>query len=175
MLELDLEVADLFLRKVVAVVSVLLVGRRLVALDGDGHQIVLHLWTYLFHLQTDETGVVYEGVFFEGRLAERDVNALSVAFEEEAVFRLVSLFAHLDFYLEGLADDAFPDFKRFQFASEKMFFEASDEHFIKESYAIEALHKLILQMLSLLDSSQVHPNILMQFLFEQSSRSSHQS
>lgn len=64
MLKLDLEGADLFLRKIIAVASVLLVGRGFVALDGHSHQIVLHLGTDLLDLEAYEASVVDECVLF---------------------------------------------------------------------------------------------------------------
>lgn len=86
MLKLDLKGADLVLRKIVAVVSVLLVRRGFVALDGHSHQIALHLGTYLLDLKAYEARVVDECVLFEGGFAERDVDALSVSLEEKALF-----------------------------------------------------------------------------------------
>lgn len=63
-LKLDLEGADLFLWKIVTVVSVLLVGRGFIALDGHSHHIVLHLGTDLLDLEAYETSVVDERVLF---------------------------------------------------------------------------------------------------------------
>lgn len=145
MLKLDLEGADLFLRKIVAVVSVLLVGRRFVALDGDSHEIVLHLRTNLLHLQACEAVVVHDCIFLKGVLAEWDVDTFPVALEEEtALWLVISLFAHSYLYLKGLADYALPDFKRLQLASEEVLLKAGNQHLIEESNAIETLHKLIL-------------------------------
>lgn len=143
--KLHLKRTDLFLRKIVSVVSVLLVSRRFEALDGDSHEIVLHLRTDLLHLYTCETVIVGDSVFFEGVFAEWNVDVFLVALKEETAFWLViSRFAESYLYIKGLADDSLPGFKWLQFASEEMFLKASNQHFIEEGNAVEALNKLIL-------------------------------